>query len=148
VREGIGDRPSRLEELDLSSGDARARDTRRLGPARESVTTPKTSGHPPEAVARRAAVRRRVAPIDRAPAAPPTPDEAFERPPVGRDWRRTVEQRLAVVRYAESFGIKPASARFGLDRNTVRAWRARWRAEGLGGLVPRYPRRPRPTPGG
>lgn len=148
MREGIGDRQRRLEESDLSSRDARARDTRRLGPAGESLTTPKTSADPPDAVARPAAVRRRVAPIDRAPAAPPTPDEAFERPPVGRAWWLTVEQRLAVVRYAETFGIKPASARFGLDRNTVRAWRARWRAEGLGGLVPRYPRRLRPTPDG
>jgi hypothetical protein len=148
VREGIGARPSRLEGSDPSWRDARARDTRRLGPAGESLTTPKTSGHPPDAVARPAAVRRRVARIDRAPAAPSPPHEAFERPPVGRAWRLTVEQRLAVVRYAETVGIKPASARFGLDRNTVRAWRARWRAEGLGGLVPRSPRRPRPTPGG
>jgi hypothetical protein len=109
------------------------------------VTPPKTSGHPPGAVARPVANRRRVARADQAQAAA-TPQEAFGRPPVGRAGRRTVEQRLAVVRYAETFGIKPASARFGLDRNTVRAWRARWRAEGLGGLVPRYPRRPRPTP--
>src|SRR6266478_5574394 len=91
---------------------------------------------------------RRRRPPGRGPAAPSTPHEAFERPPVGRAWWLTVEQRLAVVRYAETVGIKPASARFGLDRNTVRAWRARWRAEGLGGLVPRSPRRPRPTPGG
>jgi hypothetical protein len=145
VREGIGDRPSRVEGSDPSWPEARARDTRRLGPAGESLTAPKTAGHPPGAGARPVADRRRVARTDQAQAAA-TPQEAFGRPPVGRAGRRTVEQRLAVVRYAETFGIKPASARFGLDRNTVRAWRARWRAEGLGGLVPRYPRRPRPTP--
>ena len=134
MREGIGDRPSRLEESEPASRDACARDARRLGRARESVTTPKTSRHSPDARAR--------------PAAPPTLPEGLEGPPVRRAGRRTVEQRLAVVRYAETFGIKPASALFGLDRNTVRAWRARWRAEGLGGLVPRYARRPRPSPSG
>jgi len=46
---------------------------------------------------------------------------------------------LAVVTYATTHGTKPAARRFGLDRKTVRAWRRRWQAAGLPGLVPRYP---------
>jgi transposase len=54
-------------------------------------------------------------------------------------YRLRVKQRLAIVQYAVAHGIKPASRRFGLERKTIRRWRDRWRLEGLGGLVPRYP---------
>jgi hypothetical protein len=35
--------------------------------------------------------------------------------------------------------VKPASRRFGLDRKPIRAWRDRWLAQGITGLIPRYP---------
>lgn len=55
--------------------------------------------------------------------------------------------RLAVLEYATAYGLKPAAARFGLDRKTVREWRDRAKTAGEGGLVPRYPkRRPRRIP--
>ena len=54
-------------------------------------------------------------------------------------YRLRVKQRLTIVQYALAHGIKPASRRFGLERKTIRRWRDRWRSEGLGGLVPRYP---------
>ena len=53
-------------------------------------------------------------------------------------YRPRVKQRLAIVQYAVAEGIKPASRRSGLELKTIRRWRDRWRAEGLGGLVPRY----------
>jgi transposase InsO family protein len=55
-------------------------------------------------------------------------------------YRLRVKQRLAIVQYAVAHGIKPASRRFGLERKTIRRWRDRWRAEGIAGLVPRYPK--------
>lgn len=54
-------------------------------------------------------------------------------------YRLRVKQRVAIVEYALEYGVKPASRRFGLERKTIRRWRDRWRAEGLAGLVPRYP---------
>lgn len=42
-------------------------------------------------------------------------------------YRLRVKQRLAVVAYAEEYGVKPASRRFGLNRKTIRQWRDRWR---------------------
>jgi transposase len=54
-------------------------------------------------------------------------------------YRLRVKQRLAVVEYAITHGIKPASRHFDLERKTIRRWRDRWQAEGLAGLVPRYP---------
>jgi transposase InsO family protein len=54
-----------------------------------------------------------------------------------------VKQRLAVVSYAEEYGVKPASRRFGLNRKTIRVWRERWRRDGDAGLLPRYPPRRR-----
>jgi transposase InsO family protein len=56
-------------------------------------------------------------------------------------YRLKVKQRLAIVRWAMEHGIKPAGARFGLDRKTIREWRDRYRAQGLGGLIPTYPER-------
>jgi transposase InsO family protein len=56
-------------------------------------------------------------------------------------YRLRVKQRLAVVRYAEAVGIKPAGRHFGLHYRTVRIWRNRWRREGDAGLIPRYPAR-------
>jgi transposase len=50
-----------------------------------------------------------------------------------------VKHRVAIVEYALEYGVKPASRRFGPERKTIRRWRDRWRAEGLAGLVPRYP---------
>ena len=58
---------------------------------------------------------------------------------IPRRYHHTVKSRLAIVHYATDFGIKGAARRFGLDRKTVRAWRRRWQAAGLVGLVPRYP---------
>lgn len=56
-------------------------------------------------------------------------------------YRLRVKQRLAIVNYAEDFGVKPASRHFGLNRKTVRQWRDRWRRDGEAGLLPRYPAR-------
>jgi len=53
-------------------------------------------------------------------------------------YRLRVKQRLAVVQYAVAHGIKPASRHFGLERKTIRRWRARWLTDGVVGLVPRY----------
>jgi transposase InsO family protein len=58
-------------------------------------------------------------------------------------YRLRVKQRLAVVSYAEEYGVKPASRRFGLNRKTIRVWRDRWRRDGDAGLLPRYPPRRR-----
>lgn len=58
-------------------------------------------------------------------------------------YRLRVKQRLAVVSYAEQYGVKPASRRFGLNRQTIRQWRDRWRQDGDQGLLPRYPPRRR-----
>jgi transposase len=62
---------------------------------------------------------------------------------ISRRYRWKVQGRLAVLDYAAIYGIRPAAARFGLDRKTVRAWRARFREVGTVGLVPRYPKRRR-----
>ncbi len=58
---------------------------------------------------------------------------------IAKRYHHTVKSRLAIVHYATDHGIKGAARRFGLDRKTVRAWRRRWQAAGLVGLVPRYP---------
>jgi transposase InsO family protein len=58
---------------------------------------------------------------------------------IAQRYHHTVPSRLAVVTYAATHGTNPAARRFGLDRKTVRAWRRRWQAAGLAGLVPRYP---------
>src|SRR5262245_44538846 len=55
-------------------------------------------------------------------------------------YRRRVRQRLLVLEYAASAGSKAASRRYGFSVRTIRRWRARWRAAGLEGLTPRYPR--------
>ena len=63
-------------------------------------------------------------------------------------YRWKVKGRLAVLEYAAANGVKPAAARFGLDRKTIRAWRTRAGEAGPAGLVPRYPaRRRRRIPG-
>jgi transposase InsO family protein len=56
-------------------------------------------------------------------------------------FRLRVKQRLAIVEYAEDYGVKPAGRHFGLNRKTVRIWRDRWRQDGEQGLLPRYPAR-------
>jgi transposase InsO family protein len=64
-------------------------------------------------------------------------------------YRLRVKQHLAIVKYVQQHNVSAAARRFGLTRGTVRLWRDRWRAEGLKGLIPRYPdrrRRRRVTP--
>ncbi len=62
---------------------------------------------------------------------------------ISRGYRWKVQGRMAVLEYAAVHGLKPAAARFGLDRKTVRQWRDRAREAGAPGLVPRYPKRRR-----
>ena len=63
---------------------------------------------------------------------------------IGPRYRLRVKQRQIVVEYALEHGKKPAGHHFGLDRKTVRDWVNRYRAAGLVGLVPQYPKhRPR-----
>lgn len=54
-----------------------------------------------------------------------------------------VKQRLRVLAYAEEYGLKPAARHFALSCTTVRDWRDRRDAQGLAGLLPRYPKRRR-----
>jgi transposase-like protein len=58
---------------------------------------------------------------------------------IAKRYHHTVKSRFAIVHDATDHGIKGAARRFGLDRKMVRAWRRRWQAAGLAGLVPRYP---------
>jgi transposase InsO family protein len=60
-------------------------------------------------------------------------------PNVKRQYRWAVRRRLRIVVYVEAHSLLGASQHFGLDRKTIREWRDRYRAEGLAGLVPRYP---------
>jgi len=62
---------------------------------------------------------------------------------ISRRYRWKVQGRMAVLEYAAAHGMRPAAARFGLDRKTVRAWRSCLREAGTAGLVPRYPKRRR-----
>lgn len=55
--------------------------------------------------------------------------------------RLRVRERLVVLEYAATVGIKPAAARYGLNCKTVRRWRDRWKTGGVEGLIPRYPKR-------
>jgi len=50
-----------------------------------------------------------------------------------------VKQRLRVLEFAREIGLRAASRRFGISRNIVRQWKRRYEAEGVLGLVPRYP---------
>jgi transposase-like protein len=63
---------------------------------------------------------------------------------VRTQYRIRVRYRLMVLEYASSHGPTAAGRRFGVSARTVRRWRARWRAAGLEGLVPRYPPRRQP----
>jgi transposase InsO family protein len=56
-------------------------------------------------------------------------------------YRIRVRYRLLVLEYARVHGLAAAGRHYGLSARTVRRWRVRWRALGLSGLVPRYPRR-------
>jgi transposase InsO family protein len=56
-------------------------------------------------------------------------------------YRTRVKHRLKVLAYVESHGVRPAARHFALSRITVRAWRDRYRADGIAGLLPRYPKR-------
>jgi transposase InsO family protein len=63
---------------------------------------------------------------------------------VRAQYRIRVRYRLMVLQYASGQGPTAAGRRFGVSPRTVRRWRARWRAAGIEGLVPRYPRRRQP----
>lgn len=65
---------------------------------------------------------------------------------VRTQYRIRVRYRLMVLEYASTQGPTAAGRRFGVS-GTVRRWRARWRAAGVEGLVPRYPRRRQPRCG-
>jgi transposase InsO family protein len=60
---------------------------------------------------------------------------------IDRRYRLRVRERLAVLEYANDHGIRATARRFGLNRKTVKSWCNRYRAAGVEGLVPRYPRR-------
>jgi transposase len=60
---------------------------------------------------------------------------------VAAQYRERVRHRLVILAYAGSHGPTAAGRRYGVSARTIRRWRKRWRAEGLKGLVPRYPRR-------
>src|SRR5215813_4547860 len=62
---------------------------------------------------------------------------------VPRRYRLRVQERLLVIEYAAANGVRPASRRFGMTSRTIRRWRARWRENGVRGLIPRYPARRR-----
>jgi len=64
-------------------------------------------------------------------------------PVIPSRYRLRVKQRLVVISYAEDHGVKPAGRHFGLSHKTVRRWRDRHRADGVLGLLPRYPKRRR-----
>ena len=55
-------------------------------------------------------------------------------------YRLRVRYRLLVLEYATVHGPTAAARRYGVCPRTVCRWRRRWRAEGLAGLTPRYPR--------
>jgi len=63
---------------------------------------------------------------------------------VRAQYRIRVRYRLMVLEYASGHGPTAAGRRFGVSARTVRHWRARWRAAGVEGLVPRYPRHRHP----
>jgi DNA-binding transcriptional regulator LsrR (DeoR family) len=67
----------------------------------------------------------------------------MSQPQISRQYRWKVQARLAVLEYVTGHGLKAAAERFGLDRKTVREWRNRAKADGVVGLVPRYPARRR-----
>src|SRR5215475_14423061 len=60
---------------------------------------------------------------------------------VAPQYRERVWHRLVILAYAGSHGPTAAGRRYGVSARTIRRWRKRWRAEGLKGLVPRYPHR-------
>ena len=55
-------------------------------------------------------------------------------------YRLRVRYRRLVLEYATLHGPTAAARRYGVCPRTVCRWRRRWRAEGLAGLTPRYPR--------
>jgi transposase InsO family protein len=60
---------------------------------------------------------------------------------VRAQYRVRVRYRLMVLAYAGEHGPTAAGRKYGVSARTVRRWRKRWRADGIQGLVPRYPRR-------
>ena len=60
-------------------------------------------------------------------------------PQIPSQYRWRVKHRLRVLAYVSANSLKAASRHFGLERKTIRRWRDRYRAQGVLGLVPRYP---------
>jgi len=59
-------------------------------------------------------------------------------------YRTWVRHRLVVLEYAWAHGPAAAGRHYRISARTIRRWRKRWRAAGVDGLVPSYPRhRPR-----
>jgi len=62
-------------------------------------------------------------------------------------YRTWVRHRLVVLEYAWAHGPAAAGRHYRISARTIRRWRKRWRAAGVEGLVPSYPRhRPRRVP--
>src|SRR5712691_6170851 len=62
-------------------------------------------------------------------------------------YRTWVRHRLVVLEYAWAHGPAAAGRHYRISARTIRRWRKRWRATGVEGLVPAYPRhRPRRVP--
>jgi transposase len=59
---------------------------------------------------------------------------------VPKQYRLRVRERLVILEFVHEHGVRAAGRRFGVDRKTVRAWRNRFAADGVVGLVPRYPK--------
>jgi transposase InsO family protein len=45
-----------------------------------------------------------------------------------------------MLEFAQTHSLRATGLRFGLDRKTIREWRDRYRAAGVAGLIPRYPK--------
>ncbi len=60
-------------------------------------------------------------------------------PGIPTRYRLRVKQRLRVLEFTRQIGVRAANRRFGISRNIVREWKRRFEAEGVLGLVPRYP---------
>src|SRR4029450_2260086 len=62
-------------------------------------------------------------------------------------YRTWVRHRLVVLEYAWAHGPAAAGRHYRISARPLRRWRKRWRAAGVEGLVPSYPRhRPRQVP--
>jgi transposase InsO family protein len=62
-------------------------------------------------------------------------------PAIPSRYRLKVKQRLVVLEYVKTHSLLATSRRFGMNRKTIREWRARYEAKGVAGLIPTYPDR-------